>query len=451
MHTNKIWKRTQAGLTLLEVIISLTIISASMLGLNSIADRYSADTKLTLTANQERTFGEAAKAYIKDNYAAVQAASTATAPALVDVPTLIASGNLPTGFLVQNAYGQSLCALVLQPTANRLQAMVVSENGQAIDDLSLGSLAAIVGGSGGGVYASDPATIRGAIGGWSITTATFDNRTNNVNRRCDGTAGKVLLAAGHPVMALWFENGDVSAAFLARDLVPGRPDLNSMNTPIVMNSVQTATAACTLLGAIARDASGAVLSCNGTTWKTQGSAFWQDAVATYAALPACAAGISGQTRVVTAPTVGTGPRAYTCNGTSWTALAVDDSGNLTLPGILTTGKVQVNDVVTEGSACASNGLVAKDSTGLLLSCQSGSWKKQTPDWKAPAFYDNSTSDLSKTMITAQHKFCTLAGAGGNPSAGYNRCLVYPNANGTWTVNNGNSFSAFTACQAMCFD
>ena len=36
----------------------------------------------------------------------------------------------------------------------------------------------------------------------------------------------------------------------------------------------------------------------------------------------------------------------------------------------------MNDVVTEGSACGANGLVAKDSTGLLLSCQSGLWSKQ---------------------------------------------------------------------------
>jgi prepilin-type N-terminal cleavage/methylation domain-containing protein len=377
MQPNKFWKQAQRGMTLLEVIISLAIISSALIGLAVIADRYSSDTKLTIAASQERAFGEAVKAYIKDNYAAVQAVATATTPAMIDVPTLIAAGNLTTGFLAANAYGQSMCALVLEPTANRLQAMVVAEGGQTIDDLSLGSLVAMIGGSGGAVYASDPTIIRGAIGGWSITTVTFDNLTNNVNRKCDGTVGNVRLVAGRPVMSLWFENGDTSAAFLSRDLVPGRPELNAMNTPIVMNSVQTATTACTLLGAIARDASGAVLSCNGTTWRTQGSVFWQDAVATYAALPACVAAISGQTRVVTTPTIGTGPRAYACDGTAWKALAVDNNGDLTITGTVTTGKIQVNDVVTEGSGsgCTSNGLVARDSTGLLLSCQSGVWRR----------------------------------------------------------------------------
>ena len=264
-------RKCEQGVTLLEVILSLGIISAATIGMNMIASRYADDTKLTIAASQTRTFGEAVKAYIKDNYATVQAVATPSAPAMVDVPTLIASGYLTTGFMSTNAFGQSLCALVLEPTANRLQAMVVAEGGTAIDDLSLGSLAAIVGGSGGGTYSSDATVIRGAVGGWAITTATFDNLVNNVNRKCDGTAGNVRVAAGTPAMALWFENGDTSSAFLARDAVPGRPELNAMNTPIVMNSVQVANDACSNLGAIARSSTGAVLSCQSALWKTQGS------------------------------------------------------------------------------------------------------------------------------------------------------------------------------------
>lgn len=262
--------RNQSGMTLLEVIISLSIIASSAIGLNAIAERFSADTTNTVAASQVRQFGDAAKAYIKDNYAAVQGVATATVPALIDVPTLIAAGNLPTGFLPTNAFGQSMCALVLEPTANRLQAMVVSEGGKVIDDLSMGDIASIVGGSGGALYSSDPTVIRGAIGGWSIPTATFDNLVNNVGKRCDGTAGNVRLLAGHEAMALWFENGDTSSAFLARDVIPGRPELNSMNTPIVMNSVQTVDGACSTVGAIAQDGAGGIVSCKGGQWKAAG-------------------------------------------------------------------------------------------------------------------------------------------------------------------------------------
>ncbi|OYW17610.1 MAG: prepilin-type cleavage/methylation domain-containing protein, partial [Burkholderiales bacterium 12-64-5] len=262
-YRNKRLAAKQAGLTLLEVIISLAIIASATVGLNQIADRFSDDTKNTVTASQMRTFGEAAKAYIKDNYAAVQGIATATTPALIDVPTLIAAGKLTAGYQAKNAFGQNVCALVLEPTANRLQAMVIAEGGTVIDDLSMGNIASVIGGSGGAVYSSDPTVIRGAIGGWTIPSATFNNLVNNVGTKCDGTAGNVQLAGGHPAMALWFENGDTSSAFLARDPVPGRPDLNEMNTPIVMNSVQTVNGACSSLGAIARDATGAVLSCSG--------------------------------------------------------------------------------------------------------------------------------------------------------------------------------------------
>lgn len=330
-------RKREQGFTLLEVIVSLGIIATATIGLNMIASRYSDETKVAIAASQVRTFGEAAKAYIKDNYASVQAVATPTTPAMVDVPTLVASGHLTTGTLPANAYGQSLCALVLEPTANRLQALVVAEGGSTIDDLTLGSLVAIVGGSGGGVYSSDDTVIRGAVGGWSIPTATFDNLVNNVSQRCDGTAGNVRVAIGTPGMALWFENGDTSSGFLARDAVPGRPELNEMNTPLIMNSVQTLNAACTRIGAIGRNSTGAVLSCNGGVWKTQGSSFWEDPVADFASLPACTASINGQTRIALTPSVGSGARVYTCQGLSWQALAVDNAGNLTVPQRITGG------------------------------------------------------------------------------------------------------------------
>lgn len=413
----------QAGLTLLEVIISLGILSMALVGINNVANRFSDDTKVTVTASQQRTFGDAARAYIKDNYSAVMAVATSTSPALIDVSTLIAAGKLPSGYTAVNAYGQTLCALVLQPSANRLQALVVSENGSALDDLSLGSAAGIVGGSGGGVYSSNTALVRGAVGGWSIPVATFDNLTNNLSRRCDGTSGNVRVAVGHPVMALWFENGDTTSAFLARDSVPGRPELNEMNTPLVMNSIQTANGVCTRAGAVARDSTGAVLSCQSGVWKTQGSAFWQDPVANFAALPACTASISGQTRVVSSPSVGSGPRAYTCNGASWAALAIDDSGNfsvannlsvggtMSVTGVATVGKLGLSDVVTVGSACSVSGLISRDSTGQILSCQSGVYKAVGPKFSSTPIYGYTPSSQYISGCGASPGYLTVTTPG----------------------------------------
>jgi hypothetical protein len=172
-----------------------------------------------------------------------------------------------------NAYGQATCALVLQPTANRLQAMVITEGGTALGDPSLATVASTIGGSGGGVYSTATATIKGAVGGWNVGVGTYENLPNNLGKRCDGSGGNVHLTPGHPMMALWFENGDVSSAFVARDAVPGHPELNAMNTPLVMNSVQTVDAACSTTGAIARDSLGGILSCKSGKWTTGADTF----------------------------------------------------------------------------------------------------------------------------------------------------------------------------------
>lgn len=269
-HRGDAQRRRQSGMTLIEVILGLSILAMVTIGLNQLADRWADDTKNTVAASQVRTFGEAVQSYIKDNYAAVQGVATATKPAIIDVPTLIAAQKLPAAYQNRNAFAQATCALVLEPTANRLQAMIITEGGKTVGDPSLSTVAATVGGSGGGVYSTDTTNIKGAVGGWQLATTTYDNRVNNLGKKCDGTAGNVRVTPGHPMMALWFENGDVSSAFVARDAVPGRPELNAMSTPLVMNSVQTLGGACSSTGAIAQDGTGAMLSCQSGKWKPVG-------------------------------------------------------------------------------------------------------------------------------------------------------------------------------------
>lgn len=260
----------QFGFTLLEVLISLGIMSSVMVGLANLSDQFAKETVISINANQSQTFANASRAYIKDNYSAIMAIATPTVAAKIDTATLIAAGKLPAGFVGTNAYGHTYCTLVLEPIANRLQGLVVAEGGQTVDDISLASLAGIIGGSGGGVYSTDTTVVRGAVGGWSIPVATYDNRANNVGTTCTGSAGNVRLAVGRPVVALWFENGDTSSAFLARDAVPGRPELNQMNTPIMMNSIQTEGASCTT-GSLARNSTGAILSCENSVYRVQGN------------------------------------------------------------------------------------------------------------------------------------------------------------------------------------
>jgi hypothetical protein len=347
--------------------------------------------KTSVVADQLKRTGDAARSYIKDNYTTIAATATSTSPFEITSAMLTAGGYLPTGSVSSNGYGHSVCTLVLQPSANKLQALVVAEGGTTIDDLTLGNIVQLAGSSSGAILSSSNTAITGAMGGWSIPVATWHNKVNNLAKKCDGTtAGNVQVATGHPALALWFEDGSYQSNALYRDAVPGRPELNTVNTPIIFNATQTVGAACTTAGAIANEAAGVVINCTGGTWKQISSAYWADPVATYAALPTCNAASAWATRVVKAPSAsgGTGPRAYTCDATTWRPLGVDDTGNLvvgntavgavmstTATGSIAVGTVEVKKQVTAGTACSPNGAVATDSTGLILSCQSGVWAK----------------------------------------------------------------------------
>lgn len=411
-------RHSQRGITLVEALVSIGILATITTGIVALTNQASEDTRASVTALHLKTVGDAANAYIKDNYAAVTAVATDTVPALIRVSDLVSAGYLNSGFSLKNARQQDTCVLVLEPTANNLTGMVVTEGGDTLDDLTLGQVAATVGAAGGGIYSTATTTFQGAMGGWSSPFGNFAN-ANNLGQKCNGDGGAITLAAGHPVMALWFADGTSVSATLYRDAVPGNPSLNTMNTPIIMGAgaIQTPGNACAADGALGRDADGGVVSCVSGTWKLAGgSAYWGDPVDQAAAMPACTATNANETRVrfgyATAPT----RRIFTCDGTSWVAVGVDHAGNLTVPGnlsvtgtttltgamtangtVATNGAVTANSGVTigdgtaanatntlvlnrtatEGAACSPNGAVARDANGLLLSCQSGVWKKAT--------------------------------------------------------------------------
>lgn len=411
----------QLGLTLLEMLISLGILASVVAGVASLVESASDDARASVTALHTRTVGDAASVYIRDNYAAITTIATAATPALIRVSDLVSEGYLSTGYSAINPRGQATCVLVLQPSPGRLAGLVITEGGEVIDDLTLGQIAASIGGAGGGIYSTDPATARGAMGGYAFPVGAFAN-PNSLGQRCDGTAGSVSVQAGHLVMALWFADGAQGSATLYRDEVPGNPGLNTMNTPILMGatSVRVSGDACTTPGAIARDAAGAVLACASGTWRSAGSAFWQDAVPNFASLPVCNAGTVGQTRIALTPTVGMGPRAYTCATTGiWRALSINDQGDIFVPGTANLarlgGDLEIVSVAVAGAACGPDGRLARSADALLLTCQTGIWASATPSagGSIPNMYVVSTSGLF--VIPAERCRYTVVGGGGGGS------------------------------------
>lgn len=362
------------GFTLIELLAALALAALLTAGLARLVVASMDDVKGQRAAFQQAQLAAAASKYVASNRASLLSSATATAPARVTTDDLKTAGLLSEHDAGLNAFGQSPCVLILQPTSGVLEALVVTESGPAggIPQKDLPAVAADAGPGAGYITYETAPSARGAFGSWSIPPAAL---STYLSANCSG----VPAGPGSLANALFFDSSGTSADFVYRDEVPGHPELNSMTTPLHMAAVavegdvsdpRCAASDPNATGRIAVDAGGRVLSCQGGIWKAQGSGSWKDPVANFSDLPVTG-NVQGDVRMVTALS-----RAFSWNGVAWVALAVDESGNLNAPGTVTANHLQVLATETVDAPCAGEGLVAKDQRGMLLSCQSGAWQTQ---------------------------------------------------------------------------
>ena len=256
-------KTFNKGFTLLELGLVVGIMATIFIGVGIFISDVSEDNKYKNIALSIRQVGEAAQRYINSNSASLISAASATEPAVIPVSVLTANN---PGLTFNQYLGQQLCVLVLQPTTGYLQAMVVTEGGEPINDIALGGIMRTLGANGGGIYSSDVNNIVGAQGGWSIPIGNFAN--SKVKCSDGSTSGSVKLEKGHPVYALWFKTSStgVNTQVLYRNNVAGHPELATMNTPIIMNAVQSLGSSCNTQGAIANLNDGTPVSCSSGKW-----------------------------------------------------------------------------------------------------------------------------------------------------------------------------------------
>lgn len=330
------FRKKQAGVTLIEALASLAVGSMVIFGMGSLAIDYMNNTEAITAAQQLKTVAEAGRAYVTDNAALVGSRATTVSPCMITAADL---GIYAPGIVGVNSLGQNMVALVIKNATGALQVMAVSYGAPVTpSDGKVAMVANALGGDGGGVYSTAPTQITGSGSAWTLNLTAPPGsvfRTPGVSCATGAPMAAVNIAIGSNAVAYWINDPGVASQTLYRNTVPGRPDLNTMNTPIIMSSmtIKVANAAClpTEVGALARDASGKVLTCTSSLrWEPQGSMYWADPVATFGALPACNAAADGVTRVVRTPTVGTEPRAYTCRAASasWIPLGTSDDGIL---------------------------------------------------------------------------------------------------------------------------
>lgn len=308
-----------------------------------------------IAADQQKTIAQAQVKYLKDNFAAVLANATPTVPVQITVPMLINTHYLPAGFSATNVFGQTILGLARKPNSNQLEVIVVTTGGQPIPEMGIRAIAEHLGGPGGFISKTDPDVVQGVRGGWQVALSNY----------------AIAPGPGHTASALFLMDGTLANDYLYRNAVPGRPELNTMNTDLAMggnniNDAGTITAAGNVTSAA--ELSGATATISGESYtggwfRTRGDTGWYSEKwggGIYQADP-------DWVRIYNDKGLSTGGPLV---GGQITSL-----GAMTATGRLSTSEyVSIGGLAIAGTACTDSTLIAKNAEGLTLSCQSGLWK-----------------------------------------------------------------------------
>lgn len=329
----------------------------------SMAARYMGDylksREWQVVAMQTNRFTQAASSYVGRYYPTVLASATTTTPVVVTTQMLKNTGLLPASFSETNSYGQQYQAMIVRNQQNQelLQGMVVSRGGHAMPFTALNQISKdITAGFGG--YVEDGQTAVGAMRSWRIALSSYGTSTGR----------------GH--LAVLLSTDDLSGARedgdrLYRFQVNGRPDLNKMHTAIDMGgnnlnnagtvAAQNGNFGVSLVsngpvtaGGDIRSTGGWIVTRSGKGWmdETHGGGFYMSD--------------NDWVRSVNNKGIYTGGQL---KGGS-----VRSDSDLAAGGILKLDRVSV-----AGTWCPQNGAISHDSTGGILSCQSGMWRSPVPE------------------------------------------------------------------------
>lgn len=165
-----------------------------------------------------------AKNYINDHYNDLISATSSMPVAEVTVEKLKIKNYLPDYFSETNSFGQTYTIRVKKaPSVNsktQLQAIILTSSGDEISEYGVRKIANMIGAH-GGYFAEESGArvIQGALGAWSEKANAFGLDPGN----------------GHLAAALFFIDGkSASNDFLYRKTVPGKPELNQMQTTLNM-------------------------------------------------------------------------------------------------------------------------------------------------------------------------------------------------------------------------
>ncbi|WP_270370319.1 shufflon system plasmid conjugative transfer pilus tip adhesin PilV [Escherichia coli] len=332
-------KDNDKGFALLEILGGLVVISLLMPLFWSYIEDYLNEMRNQSAAFHADAYNTAARTYIADNNARLH---SGTLPATFTADELIRKGYLKG--LNRSPFGQSYTTGIRRNTSTgRLEALTCSTGGENIKDDALRSIASLLPGLGGFIGKNGTAT--GVFGGWT-------DKPGDYGLSCNG---------GHIAIVMMGDDLQESDR-LYRFQVPGRPELNQMNTAINMggnnlnNAGNVNGQSATLKGDVTSE-NGWLITKNDKGWKniTYGGGFtmtdsqWIRAV--------------GGKGIITSGEIKGGKVS---------------GGTVRSDGRLSTGEyLQLDKTAVANTKCSPDGLVGRDSKGAILSCQSGTCQSGT--------------------------------------------------------------------------
>lgn len=330
--------RGNAQLISLVLVLGLAMLAAPR-GIEMIAQQQS-QRIWEVTANQFNTVQQAARQYIGDHIDTLATQVKPGHPVYVSVNTLKSTGHLPAGFGANDHNQNYLIAVVSNPKATgKLLAFVMTTGGQPWDFGALRYISSNISGMGGYVWPDNQAT--GAGGGWKMKLTDYGLSSRQ---------GSLVTFIPSDQLGTSGQGNDR----LYRYAVNGHPDFNRMHTAIDMNGNNLNSAG---------DVNGQRATMNGDIKSTNGWIVTQGSKGWLNESHGGGFYMSDNDWVRSLNNKG----IYT--GGQLKGGSVRSDSDLSASGILKLDQVNV-----AGTWCPQNGAISHDSSGGILSCQSGRWK-----------------------------------------------------------------------------
>ncbi|MED5747824.1 shufflon system plasmid conjugative transfer pilus tip adhesin PilV, partial [Enterobacter hormaechei] len=125
---------------------------------------YADDNSYSVAAQHAIRVSEAADKYVSDNFDSIVAQSSATKAFVFDITTLKNAGYLPGSFNATNSFSQTYRGMVLQPSAQKLQTLIVTTGGVSLSTGKANKIGIRIGANGGYVESGNA---MGSQGSWS--------------------------------------------------------------------------------------------------------------------------------------------------------------------------------------------------------------------------------------------------------------------------------------------